>query len=115
MATAKSNLHAADRRSLLSTGPPMGVHSRLVSGSLTLLAGTGIVSAANLVYNLAIARMLGPAGFGHATAVYTLLMLMSAVTLSFQIVCTKLIANHRSRAQKAAVYTQLHQRAWITG
>jgi O-antigen/teichoic acid export membrane protein len=94
---------------------PTAARSRLLTGSLTLLAGTGIVSAANLVYNLAIARLLGPAGFGHATAVYTLLMLMSAVTLSFQIVCTKLIANHPVVEEKAAVYARLHHRAWITG
>jgi O-antigen/teichoic acid export membrane protein len=69
----------------------------------------------NLVYNLAIARLLGPSGFGHATAVYTLLMLMSAVTLSFQIVCAKLVAGHESNAEKAAVYAGLHRRAWLVG
>ena len=69
--------------------------TKILSGSLTLLAGSGLVGVMNLVYNLAIARLLGPSGFGHATAVYTLLMLMSAVTLSFQIVCAKLVARPR--------------------
>jgi O-antigen/teichoic acid export membrane protein len=89
--------------------------TKILSGSLTLLAGSGLVGVMNLVYNLAIARLLGPSGFGHATAVYTLLMLMSAVTLSFQIVCAKLVARHESPAEKAAVYAGLHQRAWIFG
>lgn len=96
--------------------PPQGsLRSRILSGSLTLLIGSGLVGVANLVYNVAIARMLGPAEFGQATAVYTLLMLMSAVTLSFQIVCTKLVANHPMATEKAAVYSGLHRKAWVFG
>src|SRR5207248_10024543 len=95
--------------------PKRALWSQILSGSLTLLAGSGLVGAMNLVYNLAVARLLGPVGFGHATAVYTLLMLMSAVTLSFQIVCAKLVAGHNSDAEKTAVYTGLHHRAWTVG
>lgn len=95
--------------------PQKPLRSQILSGSLILLSGSGLVGVANLVYNITIARMLGPTGFGHATAVYTLLMLMSAITLSFQIVCTKLVANHDSPAEKAAVYVGLHRRAWRFG
>jgi len=95
--------------------PRRALWTQILSGSLTLLAGSGLVGVMNLVYNLAIARLLGPSGFGHATAVYTLLMLMSAVTLSFQIVCAKLVAGHESNAEKAAVYAGLHRRAWLVG
>lgn len=95
--------------------PKRALWTQILSGSLTLLAGSGLVGVMNLVYNLAIARLLGPSGFGHATAVYTLLMLMSAVTLSFQIVCAKLVAGHESNAEKAAVYAGLHRRAWLVG
>ena len=95
--------------------PKPGLWTKILSGSLTLLAGSGLVGGMNLVYNLAIARLLGPVGFAHATAVYTLLMLMSAVTLSFQIVCAKLVAGHDSATEKAAVYSGLHRLAWIVG
>jgi O-antigen/teichoic acid export membrane protein len=91
------------------------LRSQVVSGSLILLAGSGLVGVTNLVYNVAVARMLGPIGFAQATAVYTLLMLMSAVTLSFQIVCAKLVANHESPEEKAAVYAGLHRKAWAMG
>ena len=94
---------------------PAAARFRILSGSLTLLVGSGLSSLANLVYNIAIARLLGPTGFAHATAVYTLLMLMSAITLSFQIVCAKLVANHASLDQKAGVYVQLHRSAWLVG
>ena len=51
--------------------------SQLLGGSLTLLAGSGLVGVTNLVYNVVTARLLGPTGFAHATAVYTILMLLS--------------------------------------
>src|SRR2546430_4576109 len=88
---------------------------KLLGGSLTLLAGSGLVGITNLVYNVATARLLGPTGFAHATAVYTLLMLMSAITLSFQVVCAKYIARSESQEEKAAVFASLHQRSWIAG
>jgi hypothetical protein len=38
--------------------------------------------------------MLGASGFGHASALYTLLMLVTAITLSFQIVTSKFVARN---------------------
>ena len=69
----------------------------------------------NLVYNVATARLLGPVGFAHATAVYTLLMLASAITLSFQVVCAKYVATSESVEEKKAVFAALHLRSWIAG
>ena len=88
---------------------------KLLGGSLTLLAGSGLVGITNLIYNVVTARLLGPTGFAHATAVYTLLMLASAITLSFQVVCAKYVANHKTAADKNAIFTALHLRAWIAG
>jgi len=68
------------------------LQARVISGSFILLTGSGLVTAINFAYNIAVARFLGPTAFGHATAVYTLLILISAVTLSFQIVSAKVIA-----------------------
>jgi O-antigen/teichoic acid export membrane protein len=89
--------------------------SQLLGGSLTLLAGSGLVGVTNLVYNVATARLLGPTGFAHATAVYTMLMLMSAITLSFQVVCAKYIAKSESPEDRATIFASLHQRAWVAG
>lgn len=91
------------------------LRSRMLRGSVVLLGSTGLVSATNLFYNIAIARGLGPAGFGHATAIYTLLMLLSAVTLAFQLVCSKLVAKNPDRASKIGIYRELLTRAWRTG
>jgi O-antigen/teichoic acid export membrane protein len=87
----------------------------LLGGSLTLLAGSGLVGVANLVYNVITARMLGPTGFAHVTAVYTLLMLASAITLSFQAVCAKYVASHESYEDKAAIFSSLHIKSWMAG
>src|ERR1700691_2726564 len=89
--------------------------SKLLGGSLTLLAGSGLVGVTNLVYNVATARLLGPTGFAHATVVYTLLMLASGITLSFQVVCAKYVARSTSPEDRARVFATLHQRAWIAG
>jgi O-antigen/teichoic acid export membrane protein len=90
-------------------------HSRLLSGSFVLLSGYGVVIAFNFAYNVAVARFLGPTSFGHASAVYTLLILMSAVTLSFQIVAAKLVAQQESLAEGGAGYKRLHRNAWCCG
>jgi O-antigen/teichoic acid export membrane protein len=90
-------------------------HSRLVGGSLTMLIGSGVVSLLNFAYNVAVARLLGPAGFGHAAVAITLLMLVSALTLSFQLVCAKLVARNEIIEAKAAVYQRLLRRSWQVG
>src|ERR1700757_575466 len=89
------------------------LRQKLLGGSLTLLAGSGLVGVANLVYNVITARMLGPTGFAHVTAVYTLLMLASAITLSFQAVCAKYVASHESYEDKAAIFSSLHLKSWM--
>jgi O-antigen/teichoic acid export membrane protein len=87
----------------------------MLRGSIVLLLSTGLVSATNLLYNIAIARGLGAAGFGHATAIYTLLMLLSAVTLAFQLVCSKFVAKNREIPAKRAIYKDLLRRSWQIG
>lgn len=94
-------------------GRAKALRQKLLGGSLTLLAGSGLVGVTNLLYNVITARLLGPTGFAHATAVYTLLMLASAITLSFQVVCAKYVASHEPAEEKAAIFGRLHLRAWI--
>ena len=91
------------------------LQSRIVSGSIVLLSGSGMTSAINLAYNVAIARFLGPIGFGHATVVYTLLTILSAVTLSFQIISAKVVAQQSSPEGKSAVYRGFHRSGWACG
>ncbi len=80
-----------------------------------LLSGSVLVTGINLGYNLLVARFLGPKGFGHATVVYTLLTLISAVTLSFQIISAKLIAQQTTPEERAAVYRVFHRSSWVAG
>src|SRR6202045_3770650 len=94
---------------------PKNLKSQILGGSLTLLAGSGLVGITNLVYNVVTARLLGPAGFAHATAVYTILMLVSGITLSFQVVCAKYIARTASPEERTLVFSTLHQRSWMAG
>jgi O-antigen/teichoic acid export membrane protein len=89
--------------------------ARIVSGSIVLLSGSGLTTAINLAYNIVIARYLGPKGFGNATAVYTILTLISAVTLSFQIVSAKLVAQESAVEGKTTAYRILHRGSWGCG
>ncbi len=91
------------------------LQARILSGSLVLLLGSGMAAAINFAYNVSVARFLGPTAFGHATAVYTLLTLISAVTLSFQIVPAKAVAQQNTAEGKAAAYRSFHVKAWMCG
>jgi O-antigen/teichoic acid export membrane protein len=96
----------------------MPVHTsqaKILNGSIILLIGSIVVSLANFGYNIGVARMLGPSDFSHAAAAVTILMLISAITLAFQLVCTKLIARSDAIEAKAAVFQDLMKRAWMIG
>jgi len=95
--------------------PQYATHAKILNGSIILLIGSIVVSLANFGYNIGVARMLGPGDFSHAAAAVTILMLVSAITLAFQLVCTKLIAKADATEAKAAVYQQLLKRAWVIG
>jgi O-antigen/teichoic acid export membrane protein len=88
------------------------LRSHVVRGSGILLLSTGLVAATNLFYNIVLARMLGPAGFGHVSALYTLLMLVTALTLSFQLVTSKFIARTSDATLRAQIYARMLRRAW---
>ncbi len=99
----------------VATEKPKTLRSRVLSGSVILLSGSGLATATNFIYNIAVARFLGPNGFGNATAVYTLLTLVSAVTLSFQIISAKIVAQQRSPEAKSAGYRSFHVGSWLCG
>ena len=88
---------------------------RVLSGSAILLAGLGLVTLINFAYNIAVARFLGPTAFGHTTAVYTLLILISSVMLSFQILTAKIVAQQESQTAQAVAYQGFHTRGWAAG
>ena len=88
-------------------------HAKILSGSLIMLIGSVLVSLANFGYNIGVARLLGPADFSHAAAAVTILMLISAVTLAFQLVCTKLVAKSDSVEAKAAFSAGVEVWFWL--
>jgi O-antigen/teichoic acid export membrane protein len=89
--------------------------NRVLSGSAIMLTGLGLVTLINFGYNIAVARFLGPTAFGHTTAVYTLLILISSVTLSFQILTAKIVAQQASQKAQTVAYKGFHWRGWMAG
>jgi O-antigen/teichoic acid export membrane protein len=91
------------------------LRSRIISGSAVLLSGSSLTTAINLGYNIAVARFLGASGYGHVAVLYTMLTIASAVTLSFQIVSAKVVAQPGSEESRTAAYRFLHRSAWSCG
>jgi O-antigen/teichoic acid export membrane protein len=87
--------------------------ARVLSGSVIMLIGTALVSITNFSYNVVVARKLGPADFGNVSAIVTLLMMGSALTQSFQLVCAKFVARNESFRAKSTIYRGLMKRAWV--
>lgn len=98
-----------------STVERKSLQARVLSGSFVLLVGSGFATAINFIYNIAVARFLGPTDFGNASAVYTLLILVSAVTLSFQIVSAKVVARQESPQERSNAYHEFHSSSWACG
>jgi len=95
-----------------SQGNSRSLQGRIVAASVVLLSGSTLAAVLNFLYNIGIAHFLGPTDFAHATVVYTLLTLTSAVTLSFQIVTAKAVAQQPTLEGKSAAYRQLHRDSW---
>jgi O-antigen/teichoic acid export membrane protein len=79
------------------------------------LLGSAFVSALNFLFNVIMARLLGPSLFSQAAAIVTLLMLLSCISLSFQMVCAKFVARNENPAAKFSVYRTLSRQAWQSG
>jgi len=92
-----------------------GASSRVVSGSIIMLLGSVFVAAINFGFNVSMARLLGPALFAQVAAMVTLLMLLSSVSLSFQMVCAKFVARNVTLRGKLSVFRDLWRSAWIVG
>jgi O-antigen/teichoic acid export membrane protein len=108
--------HASNwREKLARLHVSRSAQAKILGGSVIMLIGSVFVSLANFGYNIGVARLLGPADFSHAAAAVTILMLVSAITLAFQLVCTKLVAKSESVETKAAIFQQLHRKSWWIG
>lgn len=90
-------------------------HAQVFNGSMIMLVGSTLVSLVNFGYNVAVARLLGPGNFSQAAAAVTLLMLVSSITLAFQLTCAKFVAKNDSPPTRAYLYRTLRRKAWYVG
>ncbi|HKR27972.1 MAG TPA: oligosaccharide flippase family protein [Acidobacteriaceae bacterium] len=95
------------------SGRSGSLRARIVAGSAVLLSGSTLATVLSLLYNIVIARYLGPQGYGQATVVYTILTFVSALTLSFQIIVAKVVAQQTTEEGKSAAYRHLNRDAWM--
>jgi O-antigen/teichoic acid export membrane protein len=93
--------------------PQRSDRSTMLNGSAIMLVAMMLVNIFNFAYNMVMARMLGPAAFGHINAAVTMLLLASCISLAFQLVCAKFVARNHDDSSKAAVVHSLLGKAWI--
>ena len=93
--------------------PQRSASSTMLNGSAIMLVAMMLVNIFNFAYNVVMARMLGPAAFGHINAAVTMLLLASCISLAFQLVCAKFVARNHADSSKAAVVHSLLGKAWI--
>jgi len=99
--------------SVASTPNIRSARSLVLGGSLVMLMSMMMVNGFNFAYNVFMARVLGPSEFGHINAAITILLLVSSVSLSFQLVCAKFVARNENFSAKSAVVKSLLGKAWI--
>src|SRR5579862_2634824 len=99
--------------SALNESSSWHLRARVLNGSIILLISSGFVGAMNLIYNFVVVHALGADRFGHANAVYTVLLLLASFTLSYQILCSKFVARSQSLPEKLGIFRLLHRRAWF--
>jgi len=87
----------------------------VLSGSIVMLCGSVLVASINFGFNVSMARLLGTALFAQVAAMVTLLMLLSSVSLSFQMVCAKFVARNTTTPGKLTLFHDLRRSAWIVG
>ncbi len=105
--TAIEGARLAPEQNPTSRPPSLGQASAVV-GSATLAA-----SLANYLLNLLLARWLSPGPFGDANLVVTLLLAVTAVAVTLQLVTARRIGI--GEANGAAIRSQLLTRAWRVG
>ena len=94
---------------------PGSLKARLVAGCAVLLSGSTFATLCSFGYNVVIAHFLGPENYGQAVAVYTVLTLVSTLTLSFQLLSAKVTAQQDTPGGRSAAYVELHRQASICG
>ena len=89
--------------------------NRFVTDSLLMMICITIVNVGNYLYNLILGRWLGPAAFSDLSLIITLMLLVTFITVTFQLTTAKFVAEQRSAAGVASIRTDLSRAAWWLG
>ncbi len=74
---------------------------KLLTPSAIFMVSTMVVNGVNYLYNLILGRALGPTAFAEAGLILTLLLVVSFVGMTFQMVAVKYVAELEGEMQKA--------------
>jgi len=84
---------------------PKSIHLPKITAEQFFMLTMLVVNAGNYIYNLALGRILGPAAFADAAILITLLLVLSFIGMTFQIVASKYAVLFESN--ELAVFTKM--------
>ncbi len=90
----------------------------LLSGSAILFVSMTVVNAGNYLFNLILGRWLGPAAFSDLSLIVTLMLMVTFVTVTYQMTAAKFAAAHyadNALDKSQAMRTWLGRFAWLSG
>ena len=83
----------------------MRLRSLNMSSAAMLFASTLIVNTGNYLINLLLGRFLGPAAFSEASAIATLVLVMSFIAVGIQLATAKFVAEDSQENNVAKIYS----------
>ncbi|MEM9200612.1 MAG: oligosaccharide flippase family protein [Actinomycetota bacterium] len=95
------------------TDTPTAARRHMLAGGAVLSAAMVGAGVGNYVVNAAAARLLGPAEFGDASIVISILLVLAAAAGCLQLVAARRVA--RDEGCRSAMIDQLERMAWFGG
>ncbi|MFT7327762.1 MAG: O-antigen/teichoic acid export membrane protein [Candidatus Azotimanducaceae bacterium] len=111
MNTADQSTSATDNAGAIEAG---GDRQSIGSASALLTVATLVASGANYALNLVLARWMTPSEFGDANLIVTLMLGLTAVAVSLQLIAAQQVSSSTALDQQIA-RQRLLQRSWIIG
>jgi O-antigen/teichoic acid export membrane protein len=90
----------------------------IFTGGAILFISTTIVNGGNYLFNLILGRWLGPAAFADLSLIVTIMLMITFVTITYQLTSAKFAAKYSAaedQAELAGLRRFLGKNAWIIG
>lgn len=116
--TLLATLKKSTQRILPSNSDTENSEGNLLSGSAVLFISMTVVNAGNYLFNLILGRWLGPAAFSDLSLIVTLMLMVTFVTVTYQMTAAKFAAAHyadQTLDKSTGMRSWMSRFAWLSG